>query len=293
MSDALEQEPDFDYEEEQTGVPYVPTGVTVLSADLFAEDVEEDVVEEAVVPDPNTPPDPTVAELQKSNAALQAQVMNISTQLNSLNSVQNSIDALGNRINTSATPQKPRESDADYATRMKDDYYKDPYNNYVEFNQRVNGPVIQGVVTQTMELQKSILKLDPEKGPRFKKYEKEIDAEFDRTPIQQRFSDPRIYTKIYNVVIAQHADEFIAEGIAAATKGVETPTPNAPTAPRGNYNATSTTKPVTTTGNPPKRTRITAAQVPQYVKDIAHNKGVGAVDCYVWMRDQGLLRKDK
>ena len=126
--------------------------------------------------------------------------------------------------------------------------------------------IVAGKLTQermilaqaSQDMEKRLLKLDPETAPVYKKYEKEIEAAVAGAPPHLRYQ-PNIYQQAYKMIEQQHLSEIIAEkaqtiaqnqieaGVAAALEkmGIKMPT-GAAAAGKGATFSESTP------GNPPK-----------------------------------------
>lgn len=116
--------------------------------------------------------------------------------------------------------------------------------------------IVQAQAAQDME--KRLLKLDPETAPTYKKYEKEIEAMVASAPPQVRFQ-PNIYQQAYKMIEQQHLSEIIAEkaqtiaqsqieaGVAAALEkmGIKAPAGAKPGVSGATFSESSP-------GNPPK-----------------------------------------
>lgn len=289
---------DFEYEDtsisEDDDRETTPRNLGVeLNGLFFGEDEDEGGNEDG---DNDDPPASvaTLEQLQAQNAQLAEQVKGLSGQFNGYQQVQAGINELGERIGRDAgrtAPQKPGESDEDFKKRINESLYEDPYANLEAWGQRRFGPVVQQMMDRNLQMQRQIMRLDPEKGKFFAKYEKEIDKELSNLPPQMRYNDPDVLTKVYKNVVAVHLDDIVEERVKAQIEGQDqdqnqgrnTQQPGH-TAP---YSATSQGQ--------QRQTRPVgkAAKIPDYVKDFALKRGMHESDAYAFMKENNLLRRAK
>lgn len=140
--------------------------------------------------------------------------------------------------------QKPGESEQEYAARLEKELFK-PGQTFKALQEavfRIMSPAYQEAIGATVEQSKRIMEVHPEYGPKFKKYEKEIEERRAALPYPQRNS-PRVYDTLYKQVIADHADEINQETIQEEVQrqvqetlknmGIETPEGGQPTFTEG------------------------------------------------------------
>lgn len=113
-------------------------------------------------------------------------------------------------------PQKPGESDADYFKRVGDEMFdtEKMARHFPEAVRRTVGPALAATNQYAMGLAKRVLKLDPESGPVFKRYETEIEKEAKKL-VKQHGPDPRVYDVAFEMVQQRHAKELATEGATA------------------------------------------------------------------------------
>jgi hypothetical protein len=277
-------EPDFDYEEEEEVVEEQQRSSIDITADLFDDDEDEEIEsDDLTIEEQETI---TLESLKKQNETLQQQLTQVSNQVVGMNNVQDSINRLGDRLQTQSQPQQqPGESNEEFSKRVKESglLYEDPVNVVSEINTRLNGPIIQRVLDQNLRLQKQIMRIDPKRGELFMKYESEIDAEFNKLTPQQRYSDPDVYQKLYRVVISEHVDDLVEERLKEREGDGQTKSNKKQTAP---YSASSRTKPE---GKPRKKQPM-SPEVKSKVEAFAQRRGMNVSDAYRFMRKNDLIK---
>ena len=122
---------------------------------------------------------------------------------------------LGESIKTLATAQTPRnvEAQGDFEARIAKDLFDRPVPTMFEaIDRRVGGPIERIAMTQ-MKMGRRLAQVDLETDEKelFRKYADEIDGEFGRIPLAERFEDPEEgYKRAFTVVKAKHLSEIIA-----------------------------------------------------------------------------------
>lgn len=153
--------------------------------------------------------------------------------------------------------------------------------------------MVQAQAAQDME--KRLLKLDPETAPVFKKYEKEIEAAVASAPPHVRFQ-PNIYQQAYRMIEQQHLSEIIAEkanalaqsqieaGVAAALEkmGIKAPAGTKPAVSGATFSES-------TPGNPPKpkqKLYLTAADRQDMLESAMDPTDSSAVQAYLRIKKE-------
>lgn len=107
---------------------------------------------------------------------------------------------------------KPGESYEEFKARVEKSIFDKPIEAMDEVLLKRQGPLNEQIVTNQFRLGKKIVLygLDEVEKPVFKKYEKEVDAEFSSIPVQERFADPEAaYEKAFNLVKVKHLKEIL------------------------------------------------------------------------------------
>lgn len=149
-----------------------------------------------------------VEELRKK-ADIQAQNKDIfnllSEQMKKTNTNQNPVNI---------APQRPSESDEEYAKRFEEEMFKPGAGLRAmrELVGREVAPAFQNLQSITVQQSRRILELDPDKGGYFKKYREEIDETVRNLPPEQRLN-PGVYDWAYDKVIASKQGEIVEEKV--------------------------------------------------------------------------------
>jgi hypothetical protein len=115
---------------------------------------------------------------------------------------------------------KPGESPEDFEARLTKQVFDKPLDVMREVTRRETGPINEQIVRNQMRQGKKLAFIELEELDRglFKKYEAEVDAAFERIPIQDRFMDPEgAYQQAFVVTKARHVDEIVKAEVAKAT----------------------------------------------------------------------------
>ncbi len=292
---SLGEEPDFEYEDTSVGDgdqdelgPNRNLGLE-LNGMLFGEDEGED---EDAGQTP-TPESATLEELRKQNEQLAAQVQSLSGQFNGYQQVQAGLNELGEKIGQERGPnpqQKPGESDEEFKKRINESLYEDPYSNLEAWGQRRFGPVVQQMMDRNLQMQRQIMRLDPEKGKFFAKYEKEIDRELSNLPPQMRYNDPEVLTKVYKNVVAAHVEEIVEERLKERMGGSEgqSQAPTRRQSGQAPYSGGSQTR--SRQGGEGANSQ---RKIPDYVREFALKRGMHESDAYAFMKENNMLRRAK
>lgn len=106
-------------------------------------------------------------------------------------------------------PQKPGESDEVFRKRIEKEIFEEGKTTKAlqEFIDRYAGPVVNQQNVQLAEANKKLLIMDPDTGPKFKKYKAEIEDFVASLPANQR-NNPEVWNYAYREVVnGQHADD--------------------------------------------------------------------------------------
>lgn len=110
-----------------------------------------------------------------------------------------------------ANVQLPGESDEDFWKRVEEQAFVPGQfrKAMTDVQQRAMAPILGQYASVIMKQAKQLMRVDPERGTLFRKYEKEIDQEYERIPPQQRHPD--VYNDIYERVMVRHQPEMMQE----------------------------------------------------------------------------------
>lgn len=106
-------------------------------------------------------------------------------------------------------PQKPGETDEAFRKRIEKEIFEEGKTTKAlqEFIDRYAGPVVNQQNVQLAEANKKLLLMDPDTGPKFKKYKAEIEDFVASLPANQR-SNPEVWNYAYREVVnGRHADD--------------------------------------------------------------------------------------
>jgi len=140
------------------------------------------------------------------------------------------LEKIGNQpVPTAQAPQSPQEKPEELRERINQKSLESPADAMDEYFTHKMGPMVGQTLQGNLTLARKLMELDPERGPTFRKYVKDIDRLVESAPPQAKV-DPTIYDRAYKQVIQDHIDEIIAEKVAAAVaksteKAPETPKP--------------------------------------------------------------------
>ena len=221
------------------------------------EEPEFEVVDpDAPKPDVVAVEDPEKAELKGKLEKMEAQLVESARRGDEVTALKEGIAALGTRLGQPAQAQyapPPMESEEQFAEKYKTDYMEDPYGYADKLFKRKMAPLVNQLVGNQMKLARRAAR--GELGDTFSKYEGEIDRQVK----EMDQSDPDVYFKAHDLVLARHMDDvklsmkesLRAELLEELKK--ELPTPSGRPSPQAQYSP----------GAPPaagKRIRITPAE---------------------------------
>ena len=111
--------------------------------------------------------------------------------------------------------QKPGESEEEFAKRLEEMMFKPGQTGKAiqEAILRYVSPAIQQSMGAAIEAHKRVLELDPDTGPKFKRYKDEIEKKVGALPQNQRLM-PGAYKWAYDQVVSEHQGEIIEELVA-------------------------------------------------------------------------------
>ncbi|MFH1626301.1 MAG: hypothetical protein ABID54_14270 [Pseudomonadota bacterium] len=175
------------------------------------EIVDEKEKETAPAPPPVKEEEgPTRAEILEQLKFSQTELKSIQERLATQRPVEEST-----REQPSITPQKPSESDADFAQRVKESLYENPASVINEIvmksiNQQV-APLAQALIKQGVTTSKNLLLLDEGKRSFYKKFGKEIEDEVKLLDPIGQLDDP--YGKAFASVRSRHFDDILTDEV--------------------------------------------------------------------------------
>ena len=175
----------------------------------FEEPLEEEPEVEVVDPEakpaePAPVEDPEKAELKSKLERMEAQLAESARRGDEVTALKEGIAALGSKLGRSEpapSVQAPIETEEVFAEKYKTDFIEDPYANTERFFKRKMAPVVNQLISNQLKLARRSARL--ELGNTFSKYESEIDRQvkdMDQT-------DPDVYNKAHDLVLARHMDD--------------------------------------------------------------------------------------
>lgn len=114
---------------------------------------------------------------------------------------------------SSAVPTPaPGESPEAFRKRMNESIFSsdDPYALIAEIAKREIAPIIGQTSHGAAALAKKIIEIDPEKGPTFKKYKKEVEEFVASLPPAQQ-ALPQVWEFAHSQVLVKHSEEIATE----------------------------------------------------------------------------------
>ena len=110
-----------------------------------------------------------------------------------------------------ANVQVPVESEEEFYARMEQQAFMPGQFGKVmgEVSKRQMAPVIGRMGQIVLDQAKRLMRVDPEKGETFRKYEGEIEKEVQQVPAQ--FRGPEVYEEVYQKVLARKQPELMDE----------------------------------------------------------------------------------
>ena len=193
MSD---ETPEVQFEEVKTASPW----------STYKDDRE--IIVEGVDEDPEAksePQGPSTDELAKELDEIKRQNEELAQKADSNLALQAGIrdlkDSIRQPVVQPAPIQKPGESDAAFADRLKEGLLDDPDKLLDEKMNRRLSPVFDKILSTNLSLQKKLTRI--EKGDSFDRYSTEIEQEvqnMDRT-------DPDVYGKAHDMVVSRHLSD--------------------------------------------------------------------------------------
>ena len=242
MSD--NREPDLVFEEEEKPVQGPPGSYFDKNGLLVNPDTspkeedfvsEEELQKERAAAEPPPAEGPTREELLEEQKRLQAQYEAANRKGDEVTALRESMDGIKEALAGVRTPQpvqQPGESDKEFEARINDGFVEDPTKAILEVFNRKAAPYFQDIAAKNLYWSR---KWTEDKHPdTFGKYA----ADIDRMASQLDKSDPEVYEKAHNLVLASHMTEIekgmeerIREKIVAEMQTQETPLEAPPAKP--------------------------------------------------------------
>jgi len=236
--------------------------------DMEFVDEEDDDDAEVVILRPGEEPPEEEEPVDDEKEDLKRQIAELSNRANDPSATGKAIaDSLSQVLNrpvnqqeTQQPQQQPGESEEEFAARFAKQVWKpgEEYKAIKDAILRIVGPAYQQTIGATVKQSKKLIAADPEKGPLFRKYEKQIEEERRKMPWHQQ-NDPEVYEQLYERVVAQNPEVQqeqislkVQEQVAQVLKeqyGID------PSSPRGTSKPTFT-EAGGTRGGAPKKKRV-------------------------------------
>jgi len=221
------------------------------------------------------------ATREQGNGGLEAEVQTLRQGLQSSVSMEQ-LRAIAALNQPQQQPQQKRESDAEFAARIKEQLFENPVESMKEIVGRQIAPEVQRLAANNMHWSQKSLEANPNLSVVFTKYRAEIDAEVQKASPQDRLYDPEIYEKAAQRVTANHITDIINERVQEALGG-KGPAPGKPN-PSVAYSETGMSIPA-----PGAKTKVKLKTTPEDERQ-AMIRGVKIVDYMaVKARKEGLI----
>jgi len=187
---------------------------TFLDAD---EDIE--IGDVGDIPPGETKPAETdeVIELQKKLQDQQERLSALQAQNAAQQAIQPLVEQLGQMQPQAQPIQQPGESDETFRKRLDENYLETGLTSAMdEYFARRLRPEVQRLLQNNLYTSRRLVALDPEKGPLYKKYQREVEDHITQLPPQAKLYNPEVYDEAVAQVAARHGDEIINERLQQA-----------------------------------------------------------------------------
>lgn len=272
-----------------------PAGGDPPGAGVETEEIETVFVSSPEeIPQENTGPSFDPEELKRQNEDLQSRLEALQQQADVATQLNQGISQLGETLKKGQgqgqgqqppPPQAKGETEAEYAERIKKEFYDDPYHNLQDMTQRTMQPFLNQVVNNNVAMSRRLMTLDPQKSENFKAYAEEIDQAVAQMPPMTKLQDPMVYDKAYEQVVARHMDEIIEKSVAQRLAEAQAQNPgNGSSAPSTAQNSHVEHGHQPPSGGPRKNYAVLTPQE----KTTAFNKGLTQQQYYDYLKRKGL-----
>ena len=113
--------------------------------------------------------------------------------------------------------QQPGESDDEFRKRLDENYLETGITSAMdEYFARRLRPEVQRLLQNNLYTSRRLAMLDPEKGPLYQKYQREVEERIAQLPPQSKLYNPEVYDEAIAQVAAKHGDEIINERLQQA-----------------------------------------------------------------------------
>jgi len=167
------------------------------------EVLEDTPVEESVVPKGKTLTEEEYQELVRKGETANS----LASPLTGL------VEQLGRQQQQPVNVGKPEESDEEFYARMENQAFVPGQFGKVmgEVQKRTLAPVLGQYSGIILDQAKKLMRVDPDNGALFRRFEGEIEREVERIPGQYRH--PKVYEEVFQRVLLKHQPEIIKETI--------------------------------------------------------------------------------
>jgi hypothetical protein len=162
-------------------------------------------------------------EAEKKQVTLTSEEFeDLKKQKDSNAALRESIAALGQAVSRPVNTvqqqvvQPAGESDVDFEKRLEGQLFETGKTASAmrEAIGRYVGPYFQQALGTIAEQSKKLIEVDPERGPTFKQYRKEIESFVEELPAQQRVN-PAVWEHAYETVSKRHSGDLLEERVKA------------------------------------------------------------------------------
>lgn len=154
-------------------------------------------------------------EVTPETPITRAELEDLKKKADSGTQVAQALQQLAGQRGPAPAPEKQAgESPEQFRKRINEAIFAsdDPYGLIAEIAKREVAPFIGQQGQGASQLAKKVMELDPEKGPTFKKYKKEIEEFVGQLPAEQRIL-PQVWEYAHTQVAARHIDDIQQEKI--------------------------------------------------------------------------------
>lgn len=266
-------------------------------------DIDEDIeigegLEEEPTGTGSQPPSDEVETLRQQLKDQQERMQQLQMQSAAQQAIQPLVEQL-NQPKPQQAQQQPGEPYEEFRKRLDENYLETGITSTMdEYFARRLQPEVQRLLQNNMYMSKKFVSRDPEKGPLYQKYQREVDELVQTLPPQDRLYNPDVYDEAVARVAAKHGDEIINDRVqqqleAEREKIKEEIRKELGVQPtrKPTYNATSNLQPPpqSRTGGRKMSLEQLRQKYPQHVKDAAA-RGIPAHMYFRTLARKGMLK---
>lgn len=188
----------------------------------FLDEDEDIEIGDVIGLPPETPagtPNDEVATLQAQLKEQQERLQALQIENTARNAIQPVVEQLSQLQPKQPVQavQQPGESDDAFRKRIDESYLETGLvSSMDEYFARRLRPEVQRLLQNNLYTSRRLAMLDPEKGPLYKKYQREVEDHIAQLPPQDKLYNPEVYDNAVAAVAAKHGDEIIDERVQRA-----------------------------------------------------------------------------